>query len=59
MIRMIKNTYGEYYRIKEFNDGKWIEVKKVNDNVILNTKVYKVDANNNLEFKINWTCLYG
>ena len=54
-----KYTYGSLYRIDEYKDGEWREVKSICDNCAFDLMAYYPDVNGHLEFKLNWNRIYG
>ena len=54
------NTYGAWYRIDKWEDGKWYELedKIAGENAWIAIG-YKTDENNQLQLDIGWEGLYG
>ena len=53
------HTYGDWFRIDEYVDGKWVELEPIIDDYGFNAIGYTVDENHELEMDVNWEWLYG
>lgn len=46
------NTYGKDYSIEKYENNKWVELKKLENNVVTTMEGYKVN-------EVNWEKIYG
>lgn len=58
-INSDKNGYGYYYKLEKKVGKSYEEIIPLSKEYKWLTKEYKVGENNTLEFKINWSSLYG
>lgn len=52
------NLYGEWFRIDKKENGKWNELKGINNND-WTLQGYATDENGKLELEHNWSHIYG
>lgn len=53
-----ENIYGSYYRVEEFKNNEWVELKSKID-MVFDSMGYHRDEHNMLEFNISWLSYYG
>lgn len=53
------NTYGKDYSIERYENNKWVELKKLENNVVTTMEGYEVNEDNILIMEINWEKIYG
>lgn len=52
-------TYGKWFRIDKKENGKWVELKAINDNYSFEDIGLEIGQDKTLEEKIDWFNLYG
>ena len=53
------NTYGKDYSIERYENNKWVELKKLENNAVTTMEGYEVNEDNILIMEINWEKIYG
>lgn len=54
-----KYSYGTWFKIEKYENGNWIELNFIHDNIAFNSIAYGTDINGKLELTHDWSYMYG
>lgn len=52
-------TYGDWYKLEKYVDGKWVDVEPLVDDYFFNEMGYVPNENDEVRFTMNWEKIYG